>query len=204
MTFGDKIREARESHHLTQAEVATQLHVSRKTVSSWETGRSYPDIGMLVKLSDTYKLSLDQLLRRDPNMINHYENQNTLSKRSELISHISYYLNIVLLFITIINRLKPMPFGIHYLSVVWFLNVIILMGFVDYHNFFQRKANRILFIACAIVITIAVLFLNAPVLAKNPAYAAGQAFGSLTISFFYVISFLFILADHSIAGNKQR
>ncbi|GAD17107.1 helix-turn-helix transcriptional regulator [Lentilactobacillus otakiensis] len=41
MDFGTKIKEARQDQLLTQNEVAGMLHVSRKTISSWETGRSY-------------------------------------------------------------------------------------------------------------------------------------------------------------------
>lgn len=41
---GVVIKELRERNHLTQAELATKLNVSDKTVSKWETAKGYPDI----------------------------------------------------------------------------------------------------------------------------------------------------------------
>ena len=35
----------------------------RQTVSNWENGRSYPDIGSVVKMSELYSVSLDKLLK---------------------------------------------------------------------------------------------------------------------------------------------
>lgn len=44
MEFAEKIKQYRAHNDWTQQEVATKLGVSRKTISSWENGRSYPDI----------------------------------------------------------------------------------------------------------------------------------------------------------------
>lgn len=68
MEFGERLKVARQSHHLTQAVVATKLKVSRQTISSWETGNSYPDIDSLIALSNYYDLSLDILLKEDNSM----------------------------------------------------------------------------------------------------------------------------------------
>ncbi|WP_314068213.1 helix-turn-helix transcriptional regulator [uncultured Vagococcus sp.] len=37
--------------------------VSDKTISSWENNRSYPDIVMLISLSNSCKISLDELIK---------------------------------------------------------------------------------------------------------------------------------------------
>lgn len=42
MTFGEQIKAARESKHLSQEELAEQLGVSRQAVSKWENGTSLP------------------------------------------------------------------------------------------------------------------------------------------------------------------
>lgn len=42
MTLGAKLKQARADHQLTQQAVATQVAVSRQTISSWETGKSFP------------------------------------------------------------------------------------------------------------------------------------------------------------------
>lgn len=66
MEIGSKLKSHRMAQKLTQEEVAEKLHVSRTTISSWETGRTFPDIEKLIYLSDLYDLSLDQLIREEP------------------------------------------------------------------------------------------------------------------------------------------
>lgn len=61
--IGTKIKDARTAAQLTQEQVAEALGISRQTVSNWENGRTYPDIGSVVKLSDLYGVSLDHLLK---------------------------------------------------------------------------------------------------------------------------------------------
>ncbi len=63
MEIGSKIKEARLKIELTQEQVAEVLDVSRQTVSNWETGKSYPDIVSVIKMSDLYGVSLDYLLK---------------------------------------------------------------------------------------------------------------------------------------------
>lgn len=95
MEFANKIKQYRGHNDWTQQEVATKLGVSRKTISSWETGRSYPDIFMLVQLSDLYQVSLDDLLREDHEMIHNYkEEHDALAKRNRSFTA-SYLINIV-------------------------------------------------------------------------------------------------------------
>lgn len=75
MRFGERLKQARLAQQLTQKVVAEQLHVSRQTISSWETEHSYPDIDSLLRLSDLYGLSLDTLLREDTGMTDYLRRQ---------------------------------------------------------------------------------------------------------------------------------
>jgi transcriptional regulator with XRE-family HTH domain len=54
---------------LTQQELADDLFVSRQTISNWELGKSYPDIDSLIRLSDQFSISLDDLLKGDIKMV---------------------------------------------------------------------------------------------------------------------------------------
>ncbi|WP_020088480.1 helix-turn-helix transcriptional regulator [Levilactobacillus parabrevis] len=71
MTLGEKLKQARADHELTQQAVAQQVAVSRQTISSWETGKSYPDIDSLVTLSNLYGLTLDSLIKEDTGMLDY-------------------------------------------------------------------------------------------------------------------------------------
>lgn len=69
MDIKDKLKEKRMETGLTQKELAEILHVSRQTVSSWEVGRTYPDLDILIAMSDLYETPLDDLLKEDSKMV---------------------------------------------------------------------------------------------------------------------------------------
>jgi transcriptional regulator with XRE-family HTH domain len=74
-TFGEFLARLRKSKGYTQQEVSEKLNISNRTLSSWETGRTEPDIMILPALADLYDITVDELLRG--------EKQST-SKDSEL------------------------------------------------------------------------------------------------------------------------
>jgi len=65
MKFGEKLKNARIRIDMTQEAVAKTIGVSRQSLSNWENDRTYPDLASVLKLSDLYGLSLDDLLRAD-------------------------------------------------------------------------------------------------------------------------------------------
>ena len=73
MKIGEKLKENRTAAGLSQEALSERIGVSRQTISSWENDRSYPDIGSILKLSDLYSLSLDELLKEDEGMRKHVE-----------------------------------------------------------------------------------------------------------------------------------
>ena len=73
MEIGKKLKEARIKTKMTQEQVADALFVSRQTISNWENEGSFPDIVSVVKLSDLFSVSLDELLKGDNEMLEHLE-----------------------------------------------------------------------------------------------------------------------------------
>lgn len=61
--MGEFLAALRKSKGYTQLEAANLLGVSNKTVSSWETGASCPDISMLPALAELYGVTCDEILR---------------------------------------------------------------------------------------------------------------------------------------------
>ena len=82
MNIGDKIKTAREENKLTQAQAAESLMVSRQTVSNWENRKSLPDIISVIRMSELYKISLDELLKGDSAMIEKIE-KDAQTRRTE-------------------------------------------------------------------------------------------------------------------------
>lgn len=69
MELGKNIAKIRKDNNLTQDDIAEKYYVTRQTISNWENGKSYPDLGTLVKISDDFKISLDILLKEDNKMV---------------------------------------------------------------------------------------------------------------------------------------
>uniref|UniRef100_UPI0034508205 helix-turn-helix domain-containing protein n=1 Tax=Carnobacterium alterfunditum TaxID=28230 RepID=UPI0034508205 len=68
MKIEEVIKEKRKEKGLTQEELAQQLFISRQLISKWENKKSYPDLQQLIKLSDIFNISLDELMRGDQKM----------------------------------------------------------------------------------------------------------------------------------------
>ncbi|MCQ4637621.1 helix-turn-helix domain-containing protein [Anaerovorax odorimutans] len=65
MNIGSKIRDIRNEHNMNQQQFADIFHVTRQTVSNWENNKNYPDLAVLTKMSDTFEVPLDILLKED-------------------------------------------------------------------------------------------------------------------------------------------
>lgn len=62
MTFGEKLKEARQKAGLSQEQISEKLHVSRSAVAKWETGKGMPDIENLKAAAQLLNVSIDYLL----------------------------------------------------------------------------------------------------------------------------------------------
>lgn len=80
MEIGKKLRAARARCGLTQEQAADKLYVTRQTVSNWENEKSYPDIVSIVRISEVYNVSLDELLKGDDEMMKHLEETTNVVK----------------------------------------------------------------------------------------------------------------------------
>ncbi len=93
MEISSILRSARTGAGLSQEQAAEALGVSRQTVSNWETGKTYPDIVSVIRMSDLYSVSLDRLLKEETSVKQTYkeyleESTNTVKsneRRSRLI-----------------------------------------------------------------------------------------------------------------------
>lgn len=60
--IADNIKRLRKAGLLTQEQLAEALGVTVGAVYKWENGRSVPELGMLMRLSDLFQVSLDALV----------------------------------------------------------------------------------------------------------------------------------------------
>ena len=67
------IRELRISKGLSQADLGNKLHVTKKAVSRWETGRGLPDSSMLLPLSEMLGVTVDEILKGEFTISTEYD-----------------------------------------------------------------------------------------------------------------------------------
>ena len=59
---GKYISDNRKKKGLSQKELADKLHITDKAISKWERGLSFPDISMLIPISEVLDITLYDLL----------------------------------------------------------------------------------------------------------------------------------------------
>lgn len=62
MKLGERILQLRSEKNMSQGDLADILNVSRQSVSKWETDVSIPELEKLMKMSEVFKVSLDELV----------------------------------------------------------------------------------------------------------------------------------------------
>ncbi len=62
MNHYERLKDLREDHDLTQADIAHLLDTTRQQVSKWETGAQMMGVDKYIKLAKHYNISADYLL----------------------------------------------------------------------------------------------------------------------------------------------
>ena len=60
--FSSNLKRIRKRENLSQDLLAEKLGVTRQTISNWERGNSYPDLDMLVRISEILNSNPNELL----------------------------------------------------------------------------------------------------------------------------------------------
>lgn len=102
MEFSIMLKKRRNELNLTQQNLADKLFVTRQTISRWENNISYPNLDMLVEVSNVLNLSLDKFLKgEESDMVNKLSNDVRLKrlykKYAIVISSILFFLVVCLI-----------------------------------------------------------------------------------------------------------
>lgn len=58
----DSIKKLRKKNNMTQDELAEKLCVTRQAVSSWENGKTEPDVETLTRLAEIFDVSVEYII----------------------------------------------------------------------------------------------------------------------------------------------
>ena len=120
MEINEKIKQYRKKQKWTQKELSEQLKVSDKTISSWETGRTYPDLDSLIELADLFEISLDELIRGDKKMIK------TLDEKIKRGNYVLPIVIVSLIAIALITYISLSPNGFSATIKFFLINVLMI------------------------------------------------------------------------------
>lgn len=198
MNFAQKIKSYRQRNNWTQQDVAEKLNVSRKTISSWETGRSYPDIFMLVQISDLYRISLDDLLREDHKMMDNYKQEHIANKKRDREFRGEYLWNVFGSLFILLKLIHIIPSSGGALDIIsgaiigaTFVNLYFLLGTTDWNQI--RKDGRVSFVLAFVIISGLLITINLfdPLKQNglgNSHYAYGLVTGRIVSSMVYSLA----------------
>ena len=83
----NRIKDLREDRDMRQSDLAAATGIDQRTISNYETGKTYPDAYALIKLADFFDVSIDYLVGRTTTDLSSEE------KRAEIIDGIIKELN---------------------------------------------------------------------------------------------------------------
>lgn len=133
--FGQKLKTLREENGMSQSELADELNVSRQAVYKWESNKGYPDIENLIRISDIFDVTIDEMIRKDKAL------QNKISiddeKNFEQLSDPGFYIGMILIFLGALvfdGNLGTSLMMIGLISIIFFDDLIKSIKSSQFHN----------------------------------------------------------------------
>lgn len=111
MNLGERLQRLREEKNMSREDLAHEMNVSRQAVYKWENNKGYPDIENLIKFSEVYNITLDELIKGDRSFQRKIE---TDSKKhtAEDILDAGFVIGIILVFLGLFLDLGAFSVGV--------------------------------------------------------------------------------------------
>lgn len=135
MDLGQQLRQQRLARHLSQAQLAAELHLSRQSISKWENGTALPSFANVVAISDLFGLTLDELIKGDSNLLTHLEKGPTINPVTKILLT-SLVIGIVGI-ITLAQTHTSMNTAENWLIPITLIGFLGLICSINWHTFNQ-------------------------------------------------------------------
>jgi len=133
MIFADKLKAERKKKGWSQEELAEKLFVSRQSISKWENDQNYPSIEIIIKVSDLFNVTIDELLRSDEELTKKVieDGKQLEYPNLKFTFDVLFLIGIVLLIVKIIsvilNKFTALDFTLYGGSFLWNFGSLVLM-----------------------------------------------------------------------------
>lgn len=115
--IGTFIAACRKEQGLTQMQLAEKLNITNRAVSKWETGKSCPDVSIMLDLCDILGITVNELLSGERIPMEHYQKkaeQNLLELQRKKDKAQKSLLRVELIWLAIALLLAPIHFLINF------------------------------------------------------------------------------------------
>ena len=113
MSIGERITQLRKERNMSQGDLADALDVSRQSVSKWENNSATPDLEKLVKMSQLFEVTLDELVNGETTQVPTPTHRKDVTIR-EVIGALLICTAVGILIIFSINASLGLEGGIYY------------------------------------------------------------------------------------------
>ena len=115
--IGKFIAACRKEKNLTQMQLAEKLNITNRAVSKWETGKSCPDVSIMMKLCDILGITVNELLSAERISMENYQKkaeENLMELKRKKDQAQKSLLRTELIWLVIALLLSPLHFAVNY------------------------------------------------------------------------------------------
>lgn len=115
--IGKFIAACRKEKKLTQMQLAEKLNITNRAVSKWETGKSCPDVSIMLELCNILEITVNELLSGERISMENYQKkaeENLIELQRKKDKAQKSLLKVELIWLAIAVLVSPIHFAINY------------------------------------------------------------------------------------------
>lgn len=120
MSLGTTIYKNRKQKHLSQSQLADQLHVSRQAISNWENDRFFPSMDNIFELSTIFDIPVANLLEDNASLKEDFKKQQAI-KDAKFFKSFTKKEEIIFSITLILIGVKLSPLGLVIPIIYWII-----------------------------------------------------------------------------------
>ena len=172
---GILIKEARTKKNYTQSELGALLGVTNKAISRWETGESFPDIGLLEAISQILDIPIEDIIIGEKQQ---NEEGNAL-KEAVRIAKIQ-------------QELHKQKYSYQIIVNILLLGILLILGYTNFNSISGNKSNDIIEIFLFVIAILKIISTKQSIFPSQKSGNRKVMYASLTI-FLFVVFYLVVL-----------